>query len=80
MTTVTCKMPHVLVRRLGDAAEKRQTSRSALIRTAVLKYIEEDQPDSTEPSAYDLVREFSGTVEGPRDLSSNPNHMQGYGK
>ncbi|MEI7899778.1 MAG: CopG family transcriptional regulator [bacterium] len=80
MTTVTLKMPHVLARRLGDAAEKRQTSRSALIRTAVLKYIEEDRPASAKPSAYDLVREFSGTVEGPRDLSAHPRHMQGYGK
>ena len=80
MTTVTFKMPQVLVRRLGVAAKKRQTSRSALIRTAVLKYIDEGQPDATQPSAYDLVREFSGTVEGPCDLSSNPNHMQGYGK
>ena len=79
MTTVTLKMPHVLARRLDDAAEKRQTSRSALIRTAVLKYIDEDQADSTTPSAYDLVREFAGTVEGPRDLSSHPNHLRGYG-
>ena len=80
MITVTLKMPQVLARRLTDAAKKRQTSRSALIRTAVLKYIDEDQPDSTKPSAYDLVREFSGTVEGPCDLSSNPRHVQGYGK
>lgn len=80
MTTVTLKMPQSLASRLGVAAEKRQTSRSELIRTAVLKYIEEEPSDSTKPSAYDLVREFSGTVEGPCDLSSSPNHMQGYGK
>jgi len=80
MTTVTLKMPQTLAIRLGVAAEKRQTSRSALIRSAVLKYIEEDQADSTKPSAYDLVREFSGTVDGPSDLSAHPRHMQGYGK
>jgi len=80
MTTVTLKMPQSLASRLGVAAEKRQTSRSELIRTAVLKYIEEDQRASIKPSAYDLVREFSGTVEGPCDLSAHPRHMQGYGK
>lgn len=80
MTTVTLKMPKALASKLGVAAAKRQTSRSALIRSAVLKYIDDDQPDSTTPTAYDLVREFSGTVEGPCDLSSNPSHMQGYGK
>jgi metal-responsive CopG/Arc/MetJ family transcriptional regulator len=80
MTTVTLKMPQSLASRLGVAAEKRQTSRSELIRAAVLKYIDEDQSKAAEPSAYDCVREFSGTVEGPCDLSAHPRHMQGYGK
>ena len=80
MTTVTLKMPQTLASRLGGAAAKRQTSRSELIRAAVLKYIEEDPSASANPSAYDLVREFSGTVEGPCDLSANPRHLQGYGK
>jgi metal-responsive CopG/Arc/MetJ family transcriptional regulator len=80
MTTVTLKMPQTLERRLRASAEKHQTSRSELIRTAVLKYIDEDQSKAAEPSAYDCVREFSGTVEGPCDLSANPRHMEGYGK
>jgi len=80
MTTVTLKMPQTLERRLRAFAEKHQTSRSELIRTAVLKYIDEDQSKAAEPSAYDCVREFSGTVEGPCDLSANPRHMEGYGK
>ena len=56
MTTVTLKMPQSLVSRLGVAAEKRHTSRSELIRTAVLKYIDADQSKVAEPSAYDCVR------------------------
>ena len=80
MTTVTLKMPQSLASRLGVAAEKRKTSRSELIRAAVMKYIEEDQSKAVELSAYDCVREFSGTVEGPCDLSSHTRHMQGYGK
>ena len=80
MTTVTLKMPQTLERRLRASAEKHQTSRSELIRTAVLKYIDEDQSKAGEPSAYDCVREFSGTIEGPCDLSASPRHMQGYGK
>jgi len=80
MITVTLKMPQALVNRLSVVAEKHQTSRSELIRTAVLKYIDADQSKAAELSAYDCVREFSGTVEGPCDLSSHARHMEGYGK
>ena len=69
-----------LVSKLGDAAEKRQTTRSELIRTAVLKYIDGDQSKAAEPSAYGCVREFAATVEGPFDLSSHSCHMEGNGK
>lgn len=80
MATVSLKMPQSLVSKLRVAAEKHQTSRSELIRTAVLKYIDVDQSKADEPSAYDCVRDFSGAVEGPCDLSSNARHMEGYGK
>ena len=80
MITVTLKMPQALVNRLSVVAEKHQTSRSELIRTAVLKYIDADQSKAAELSAYDCVREFSGTVEGPCDLSSHARHMEGYGR
>ena len=79
MTTVTLKMPEVLARKLGVAAKRQHTSRSALVRSAVAKYIEEDLPDASQPSAYDLVAPFAGSVGGPRDLSTNPAHMEGYG-
>ena len=79
MTTVTLKMPEVMARKLGIAAKRQHTSRSALVRSAVAKYIEEDLPDASQPSAYDLVESFAGSVDGPRDLSANPRHMDGYG-
>jgi len=79
MTTVTTKMPEALARKLGVAAKRQHTSRSALVRSAVEKYIEGDLPDASRPSAYDLIQEFAGTVEGPEDLSSNSRHMAGYG-
>ena len=79
MTTITLKMPDVLVRKLAAAAERQQTSRSALVRTAVAKYIEEDLPEASQPSAYDLVEGFAGSLQGPHDLSTHPRHMEGYG-
>jgi metal-responsive CopG/Arc/MetJ family transcriptional regulator len=80
MTTVTLKMPEALARRLKAVAEKRRTSRSSVMRQAIEKYIDEDLADSEQPSALDLVKEVVGTVKGPRDLSSDPRHMKGYGR
>ncbi|MBN1676727.1 MAG: ribbon-helix-helix protein, CopG family [Kiritimatiellae bacterium] len=79
MTTMTLKVPEALVRKIRAAAEKRHTSRSAIMRRALEKYIDENLPDADQPSAYDLVREFAGTVIGPCDLSTHPRHMKGYG-
>ena len=80
MTTLTLKVPDALAHKIRAAAEKRHTSRSALVRQAVEKYVDEDLPDAEQPSAYDLVKEFAATVNGPRDLSVNPKHMKGYGQ
>ncbi len=80
MTVVTFKVPEALARKLRLAARNQQTSKSALVRRAVETYIDADLPSSARPSAYDLVSEFAGTVQGPRDLSTHRRHMTGYGK
>lgn len=80
MTSVTLKMPDGLARKLHAAAKGQRVSRSALVRVAIAKYIEEDLPASGPPSAYDLVKAFAGSTQGPRDLSTNLRHMEGYGQ
>jgi metal-responsive CopG/Arc/MetJ family transcriptional regulator len=80
MRTVTLKMPDALARKLEIAAKQEHVSRSALVRCAVEKYLEEDLASSSQPSAYALVEAFAGSVEGPRDLSTHPGHMEGYGE
>lgn len=80
MAIVTFKAPEGLVRKLRIAARKRHVSQSAIVRCAVEMYIDKNLPENGRPSAYDLVKEFVGTVEGPRDLSTHPRHMRGYGK
>ncbi len=80
MIVVTLKVPEMLARKIRMAAQKQHTSRSALMRLAIEKYIDEDLPDTAQPSTYDLVKEFAGTVAGQQDLSTNPRHMVGYGK
>lgn len=36
--------------------------------------------EELEISFLNAAREFIGCVEGPGDLSTNPNYMEGYGK
>jgi predicted transcriptional regulator len=79
MTTLTLKVPEALARKIAVSAERQHTSRSDVVRRAVEKYVDQDLPDSAGPSAYDLAKDFAGSVEGPRDLSTHPRHMKGYG-
>ena len=80
MDTVTVKMPEPLARRLGVVAARKRLSRSAVVRSAVERYLDADvYPVAERPSTYDLVKEASGTIEAPADLSTNPKHLEGYG-
>ena len=80
MTVLTLKVPDALDHKLKIIARKCGSSKSAIIRQAVEKYLEQDIRESEKPSTYDLVRDFVGSVSGPDDLSRNPRHMEGYGK
>jgi hypothetical protein len=80
MDTVTVKMPEPLARRLGILATRRHLSRSAVVRSAVERYLDADvYPVSNRPSTYDMVKEVAGTIEAPVDLSTSPKHLEGYG-
>ncbi len=78
MTTMTLKVPEVLGRRLARLAESRGASRSAVIREALERFLEEtaSQPDSCLARASDLI----GCVEGPTDLSHNKKLLEGFGQ
>ena len=74
MRAVSIKLPHALDERLSDLARRRKTSRSAVLRDALLAF-DKDQGPSVTSVAGDLV----GSLDGPRDLSTAPEHMAGYG-
>ena len=78
MTTISLKIPAALDRRLRRIAEKRGTTRSAVIREAVERFAREepDQAGSCLAAAPDLI----GCVDGPADLSCNKKRLAGFGK
>ena len=76
MKTISLKLPAALSIRLERAAKQRGKSKSEVVRDALEHFLNGDRPISALELAGDLV----GCAEGPRDLSTNPKYMEGYGK
>lgn len=75
MRTVSFKLPGRLVDALGDLAQHRKVSRSALVREAL-----EARLASPRQSVTALAGDLVGSVEGPADLATNSRHMRGFGR
>lgn len=81
MKTVTVKFPDELAVRLEKRAVRLGTTKSALIRESVEKAMAGGDGDEADPSFFDLVKGDLGCVDsGIGDLSTNPRHMEGFGK
>jgi Arc/MetJ-type ribon-helix-helix transcriptional regulator len=80
MVLLTTRVPAALDRRLRAAARRRGASKSDLVRQAVTKFLEQDQPAVEEPSVLDLIGDLVGSVRGPGDLAGNPAYMSEFGR
>lgn len=79
MKTIALKLPDELLKRIERAANRRGETRSAVMR-GVLEEFFAEQTKETMGSCLDLARDLAGCVQGPEDLSTNPTHMEGYGR
>jgi len=79
MKTVSLKLPDDLDSRLERAARGRGSSKSALVRKALIRFLPADGSPGG-PSFLDRAGRLVGCVDGPADLSSNPRHLRGYGE
>ena len=79
MRTVSFKLPKHLDLMLTRVGRRRGTSRSAVLRDALERYASSGfaTPGSVLEAAGDLVGCLKG---GPRDLSTNPKYMKGFGE
>jgi metal-responsive CopG/Arc/MetJ family transcriptional regulator len=75
MRVVSIKLPQELDEQLTEIARRRNASRSAILRAALEAFARGSQRSVTQ-AAGDLV----GSVRGPKDLSTSPKHMAGYGE
>ncbi|HEX9690746.1 MAG TPA: CopG family transcriptional regulator [Gemmatimonadales bacterium] len=79
MEPLTLKIPPRLAAELEAFARSRGASRSAVVREAIKEYLGRARTPSP-ASCLDLARDLVGTVEGPRDLATNPRHLKDYGR
>jgi predicted DNA-binding protein len=81
MKTMTVKLPDELAVRLEKRARRLGISKSALVREWVERDLKETHAIEEEPSAYEVMKKGFGCVKsGIGDLSTNPKHMEGFGR
>jgi Arc/MetJ-type ribon-helix-helix transcriptional regulator len=79
MRTISLKLPDALLRQLERAAKEEGHSKSDVIRSALQQYLNGARP-RTRGSFLEAAGDLIGCVEGPGDLSHNPEHMEGFGR
>jgi len=84
---ITIEITSEQKRRIERLAERRRLSPEAVVRAALDRELAsasdetgEGQADIRPGSFLDGIEHLVGSVEGPSDLSTNPEHMEGYGR
>jgi hypothetical protein len=76
MKTVSVKLSPPLARWLSHRARELKRTQSDLVRAA----LEQQRAGQGDASCHDLARDLCGSFKGPRDLSTNPKHLDGFGQ
>ena len=76
MKTISVKLPEPLAVWLSRRAAELGRPQSDLVREA----LQRSKEGSGGASCHDLFADVCGVIEGPRDHSTNPRHMHGFGE
>jgi hypothetical protein len=77
--TLSIHIPDELEVTLRAAAKRRGTNRNFLVREALQAYLA-IYNGSAGKSCFDLSSDLAGSLNGPHDLATNKDYMEGYGK
>lgn len=80
MTVLTVKVPEPLDRRLRQLADDLGATKSAVARKAIEEYLDGAGTPPVHLSAYDMMGDHVGRVDGPTDLATSSAHMAEYGR
>lgn len=78
--TISLRLSSSDDRRLAETARYRGTTKSDLIREAVASYLVHDRGEPAPGSFLARARDLAGCIEAEEDLSTNPRHLEGYGR
>ena len=76
MTTLVCSIPEKLDARLEKLARQAKLPKAKFVRKALEKAAREPR---IRGAAFNLVRNLSGSLNGPSDLATNPKYLEGLG-
>ncbi len=79
MTTISLKVHDTLDSRLTEEAQRRRTSKSAVVRECVEKMLLAPRKERA-ASCLDLAGDLAGCLKGPRDIATNPKHFDDFGQ
>jgi hypothetical protein len=79
MKAISIKLPDPLFHDLAQRAKTSASTQSEIIRTALAAYLQCDAQPST-ASCADRAQRWTGIMQGPVDLSTNPKHLDGFGQ
>ncbi len=80
MNTISLKLPDRLLELLEAESRARRTTKSSLVRECLEKALAAPRVGG-KATCYDLARDLAGSLKGlPRDLATNPKHMEGFGR
>ena len=80
MKPLSVKLPETLAQWLAGEAKLRRRSRSAIVREALEEQRDGRAKEKKPASMADALHDLKGTLRGPRDLSTNPRHLEGFGR
>lgn len=76
MKILTLRIDDGLARWLSEEARHGGRTKSDIVREALLK-----QRNGKRPlSLHDRMKDLCGMISGPRDLSTNPKYLEGFGE
>lgn len=79
MKAISIKLPDPLFHDLAQRAKSSASSQSEIIRSALTAYLQRDaQPQKA--SCAERASRWIGMMDGPPDLSTNPEHLRGFGE
>jgi len=76
--TTSIKIDEKLENEITYLSKEKGISKSMLIREALIEYVANNKTNS-KGSFSALAKDLSGSLEGAKDLSTNPKHLAGFG-